>query len=104
MPVTHLLRAKRKASLSVTASVAGAAVTTETIFSQVVVTAARAGLVTDRKSDEKRGERLLESLDVCFRARRSNENKGRTFVRPLSVIRFITPSLRRSEARRGQLV
>ncbi|HUA67928.1 MAG TPA: hypothetical protein VMA13_05210 [Candidatus Saccharimonadales bacterium] len=39
-------------SLSVTAPVAPTAVTTETIFSQVVVTAARAGLVTDRTTDE----------------------------------------------------
>jgi hypothetical protein len=55
------------ASLSVTASVAPTAVTTETIFSQVVVTAVRAGLVTDRTTRRKRDESLLESLNVLFR-------------------------------------
>jgi hypothetical protein len=48
-----------KISLSVTASIALTAVTTETIFSQGVVTAARAGLVTDRKIKRKRGEPLI---------------------------------------------
>jgi hypothetical protein len=56
-----------RVSLSVTASVAPTAVTTETIFSQVVVTAARAGLVTDRKTRRMRGESLFENMCVPFR-------------------------------------